>query len=141
MNQITDICEQLEVYGLVAANDVSRLGRKVAPYVFNIDYPVPAETMRKVRDSNESSQVQQGRERRQKAAIATNEIVQQTVSNQFLENGIEDEPSDRVSVAFEQEEQTEAGEKRIEEGYKVSSTAPIAPAPKLNKSGNRRGVR
>ena len=48
-----------------------------------------------------------------------------------------------VDVEFEQLEQSEMGESRIEEGIKVRGDAPGGPppAPRLNKSGNRRGLR
>ena len=135
MNQITDIVDQLAKYGLIGVIDVPRMGRNVAPYVYNIDKPVPADVMKRVRDHNHGALIAQGKDRRQKAAVATNEIVQDTVAKQFAENGIDATPVDRTDIAFEQEEQSEAGEKRIEEGFHV------APGGKPGKGskGTRRG--
>ena len=134
MNQIEDIVSQLQPYGLIGVEDVPRMaGRKVAPYVFNIDRPVPEDVMRRVRDGNSEVKTGEGKLRRQKAAVATNEIVQTTVAQSFAEKGIEAEPPDRTDVSFEQEEQSPEGEKRIEEGYRV------APDGKPSKGkGSRR---
>jgi hypothetical protein len=137
MTQITDIVEQLARYGLIGVVDVSRMQGKVT-YIYNIDRPVPADVMRRVIAHNESVMVEDGRLRRMRAAVATNEIVQQTVSQQFAERGIEEAPSDRTTVVFEQEERSEAGEKPIAEGYKVSPDAPMRPHPKKGgKSATR----
>ena len=121
-NQITDIVDQLKPYGLIGAVDVARLSSKdpVVPYVFNIDQPVSSEAMRKVQDHNAGILIEQGRNRRSDAAIATSEIVQNTVANQFMENGIDQKPADQVEVAYEQLEQSEQGEKTIAEGYRVA---------------------
>jgi hypothetical protein len=134
MNQITDIVEQLAAYGLIGVVDVPRMQGKVT-YLYSIDRPVPAEAMRKVIAHNEAVLIDDGKGRRMRAAVATNELVQQTVSHQFAERGIDDVPVDRTSVTFEQEEQSEAGEKRIAEGYKVSPDAPMRPTPR--KSGGK----
>lgn len=132
INQITDIVDQLKRYGLVSVEDVKngRFGRKVAPYVFNIDLPVPADVLRRVKAQNDQLHIDDGRARRQKAAVATSDLVQNTVAHQFAEAGIDAEPSKQQSVAFEQEEQTEAGEKTIAEGYRIDKTAPVAPEPR-----------
>jgi len=128
--QITEIVDQLSPYGLVGVVDVPRLPNKVVPYVYSIDKPVPAAIMEKLKAFNMGIQIEDGRVRRQKAAIVTNEMVQSTVAQQFLEVGIPDAPSDKMSVAFEQEEQTEAGEKLIEEGYRVDASAAAPAAPR-----------
>jgi hypothetical protein len=128
-NQITDIVEQLAPYGLIGVVDVPRMQGRVS-YLYNIDRPVPSEALRKVMAHNESVLVDDGRDRRMRAAVATNEIVQQTVSQQFAERGIDEAPTDRTTVSFEQEEQSEAGEKPIAEGYKVSPEAPTKNPPR-----------
>jgi hypothetical protein len=139
MSQITDIVDQLGKYGLIATADVPRLDRRVHPYIYNIDRPVPRDAMEKVRANNLASLVVQGQERRKKAAVATNDIVQTTVASQFAQSGIEAEPSDRTEVSFEQEEQTEAGEKRVEEGFRVvPDSGARAPAPVAKKRGRPR---
>lgn len=140
-NQITDIVEQLSRYGLIGVVDVPRMSGRVT-YVYNIDRVVPQDVMRKVIAHNNAILIDDGRERRMRAAVATNDIVQQTVAHQFAENGIDQAPADRTTVAFEQEEQTEAGEKPIAEGYKVSMDAPHTrpPARKGGKATRSRAA-
>lgn len=142
MNQITDIVDQLGRYGLISVEDVKngRFGRKVAPYVFNIDMPVPADVLRRVKSQNDVLQIEDGKLRRQRAAVATSDLVQNTVAHQFAEAGIDADPSERQSIAFEQEEQTEAGEKTIAEGYRVDKNAPQAPSPRPPKRSQRRAA-
>lgn len=133
MMQITEIVGQLAKYGMVGVVDVPRMPRGVHNIVYNIDKPVPAEVMRRVQDHNAGVLVQDGRERRKKAAVATNELVQQTVAHQFAEKGIDDTPADRTDVTIEQLEQSELGEKRIEEGYHVRPEPARAAAPKRGR--------
>lgn len=130
-NQIADIVDQLSKYGMVGVVDVPRLRGKVAPLVYNTDRPVPSSVMEKVRDSNASVLIQQGQERRKKAAVATNELVQNTVANSFAEKGIDAEPADRTDVVIEQQEQSEAGERRVEEGFHV------VPGPQTRRKPGR----
>lgn len=134
MRQIEDIVGQLQPYGLVGALDAPRL-KSVAPLIFNIVNPVTTKTMEHVRDSNAELQTADGQERRKKAAVATNEIVQNTVAAQFAEKGIQDEPADKTTVTFEQQDQSELGEKTIAEGYRVEAGAATAPK---NKGGRPR---
>lgn len=129
MNQITDIVEQLARYGMIGVVDIPRMQGKIT-YIYNIDRPVSAEALRRVVAHNESVLIEDGRGRRMRAAVATNEIVQQTVAQQFAERGIDESPADRTTVSYEQEEQSEAGEKPIAEGYKVSADAPTKTPPR-----------
>ena len=135
ITQIEDIVDQLKPYGIVGVVDIPQLGRKVVPYIFNIDRPVPAEAMRKVQNSNAAVLIEDGRDRRARAAVASNEIVQNTVEHQFLENGIDQKPSDKIAVGFEQLDQSEAGEKTIAEGYRVSPHANNPKPPKGRRKG------
>jgi len=125
--QIEDIVQQLVPYGLIGVTDVPRQ-KKVAPFVFNVDKPVPADIMRNVSHINSEVQIEEGKLRRQKAAIAVNDLVTQRVAAEFLNQGVTDEPTQNLSLAIEQEEQSENGEKRIAEGFKVSAAAPGKPA-------------
>jgi hypothetical protein len=141
ITQIEDIVSQLGKYGLISVKDVAHLRSrgKPVPYIFNVDQPVSADIMRRVVNYNQGVQIEEGRERRQKAAVATNELVQNTVANQFAENGIQADPSTDTEFTIEQLEQSEAGEKRIEEGYRVSENAPMKPVQgKVVTKGNRR---
>ena len=147
MPEIETIVRQLTRYGMVGCVDVPRL-KKIAPLVFNVGQPVPAEIMRRVRDVGSAIKIEQGRLRRQKAAISVSESVQRLVNSQFVDVGYPEVASDQIDVGFEQLEQSEAGERRIEEGFHLrpgSDGRPGAPSKKpmgrLNKSGNRRGLR
>lgn len=117
--QIDDIVGQLRVYGMVYVSEVGKVGATKIPYIYNVDAHVPADVMRRVQFHNKGVMTEDGRDRRARAAVATNELVQHTVQNQFLEQGIPTQPADTTLVSFEQEEQTEHGEKKIEEGYEV----------------------
>ncbi len=135
IKQIEDIVDQLTVYGMIGVVDLPRIPKPdlanlrggVVPYIFNLDSPVPASAIRQVLAHNEAVLIEDGRDRRKKAAVASSDIVQHTVANQFAESGIDAAPSDKLAVSYEQEEQSERGERRIEEGYKVSAEAPIPP--------------
>lgn len=145
-NQVHDIVEQLSTYGLIGVVDVPRLRKAdldnlrqgVVPYVFNLDQPVPQDAMRKVIAHNSAILVDDGRDRRAKAAVASSQIVQDAVQSEFANRGIDDKPSDRFSLAVEQDEQSEAGERKIEEGYRVSSTEPQSPAFRGGKKTRRK---
>jgi hypothetical protein len=145
ITQINDIVDQLAKYGLIGEVDVPRLRAAdfdslrggVVPYIFNIDRAVSKNVMLKVQAHNDSLLVQDGVDRRKKAAVASSEIVQQAVAHQFAEMGIDEKPTDRFAVAFEQEEQSEAGEKTIAEGYRVGPQGE-QPPPARGKGKNRR---
>lgn len=122
IKQIEDIVDQLAKYGAVGTLDVPRL-KKVAPYVCNVDKSVPVDVIRNVMTVNAGVLTQQGRDRRKKAAIAVDDTVANVVNSQFAEAGIPKEADQSVEVEFEQEEQSEAGEKRVEEGYRIEAKA------------------
>lgn len=119
MSQVEDIVQQLEPFGLIASKDVGRLPRRKVNYLFNVDQPVPSDVMRQVTAHNAGVQIEEGRQRRANAAVATNDLVQQTVQEEFARLAIPAEPADSTSVAIEQLEQTELGEKRIEEAFDI----------------------
>lgn len=148
ISQIDDVVNQLQRYGMVGVKDVPGLKTTVkkfdpsslaiTPLVFNVDAPVPANVFQMVQDVNARIQTGQGQERRRRAAVAVNEIVQHKVESEFMAAGFDEKPSDKVDVAFEQLEQSEAGEKMIAEGYKVDKSAPTTTPPK--KNGRRRAA-
>ena len=149
IKQIEDIVDQLSTFGLIGVVDVPRLRaadlsnmrRNVVPYIFNIDRAVPAEAIRKVIAHNSSILIDDGRQRRAKSAVASSEMVQHAVAQQFAENGIDDKPADQIAVSFEQEEQSEAGEKTIAEGYHVVPNRGAATGGrKVGKGRSRRGA-
>lgn len=135
IKQIEDVIDQLSKYGMVGVVDVPRL-KTVAPLVFNIELAVPAEIIRKVQQINAGVMIEQGKVRRQKAAIAVDDIVQRTVNNQFAEANVPADTSrDTVETSVEQLEQSEAGEKTIAEGFRVD---PNAPKGATRGKGSRR---
>jgi len=117
--QIDDIIEQLKPYGLIHAKDVSHAPTSKVPYIYSIDAYVPADVMRRIQFHNSAVMEEAGRQRRAAAAIGSNDVVQRAVQNKFIEMGIPAQPADSTTVTFEQLDQSEAGEKRIEEGFEV----------------------
>lgn len=135
-NQITDIVDQLKPYGLIGETNVDQFissgDPKVVPYIFNIDRPVSLRAIKDIIDHNSAVLSRDGQQRRAKAAVASNELVQNAVANQFAEAGIDQTPSDKIEFGFEQLEQSEAGEKTIAEGYRIApdpKAAPVQAAP------------
>lgn len=134
MSQVDNIVEQLVPYGMVGAIDVAHAGKKVIPLVFNVDKPVPAEIMRRVVFHNDNTQIGEGAERRAKAAVANNQLVQNVVANEFANQGIDLEPSDKISFGVEQLEQSEAGERTIAEGFKVAKEGTVTGPSMLQQA-------
>lgn len=123
MTQVESIIKQLSVHGMIAVMEVPR-ARNKAPYVFNIEKPVPESIIRDVMDINAGVLTVDGQVRRKQAAVAVNDLVSSTINEQFAAHGIPKEAKQTVDVEFEQLEQSEAGERRIEEGYRVREGAP-----------------
>jgi hypothetical protein len=119
--QIKEILDQLTTFGMIRVEDVTRLGRMPATYIASVDKAIPADVIRKVRDHNAKLLIEEGQERRKKAAIASESIVQNTVAQQLSNYDVE-VPADRTEVSFEQLDQSEAGEKMIAEGYKIEQS-------------------
>lgn len=131
ITQIEAIVEQLAKFGLKGVVDVPGLRTAskrftpadigTTPLIFNIDKPIPAEVMRQVQHVNSTILIEQGRMRRQRAAVAVNDLVQTKVANEFMAAGVDELPTDKIDVGYEQLEQSEAGESKIEEGYRVGA--------------------
>jgi hypothetical protein len=142
INQITDIVDQLKRYGLIGEMNVDQVissgERKVVPYIFQIDRTVSAKSIKTIMDHNAAILIDDGQQRRAKAAVASSDLVQNAVASQFAEIGIDQAPTDKFEVGFEQLEQSEAGEKTIAEGYRMDRKA---PAPPVKASKGRRGKR
>ncbi len=132
-----DVVKQLQRFGMIGVADVPNQ-RKIAPYVFNMGLPVPAEIIRRVQARNRGLLTEQGRRQREQAAIVVNKTVENAVNTEMANNGMP--PVDQVApteVEFEQLDQAEGDTgKRLEEGYKVDANA---PAPRGgNKSRSRK---
>jgi hypothetical protein len=126
IDEIETIRTQLEPYGLIAEGEVGKSSHKgVVPMVFNVDRPVSLNTINRVLDMNAGILIAAGTERRAKGAIIANELITKTVAEQTVALDGDFTPKDGVDVEFEQEEQSEAGEKPIGEGYHV----PREPGP------------
>lgn len=123
--QVQEIIQQLRTYG---ALDVSEVGgqRHFVHHIFSVDRPIPKAVIERVHEQNKGIQTEQGRQRRIAAALAANEI---------LNNTVDEATPPPFTVEFEQDEQSELGEKRIEEGYHVVADArPDAPQPKAQRA-------
>lgn len=129
VSQIVHIKEQLSPFGMLDASEIGRLPKKVIPYVCGVDRPVSSKIMEMIRAHNEAVLIESGHDRRQRAAVATNALVTQAVQATYAANGVNADAAGVTDVTFEQQEQSEAGEKRVEEGYTVDPSAKGAPVP------------
>ncbi len=139
-DQIDDIVNQLRVFGLKAVTEITST-RAFIPFVFNLNQPIKEDHIRWVMSKNEGILVEQGKERRSKAAIIMDETVANAVANQFAQNGITKEATQKFEMEIEQLEQSEAGEKRIEEGYRIDPKAPPPAGAKPAKAAPKKRSR
>lgn len=137
--QIGEIVDQLSRYGMVGVVDIPRLGKTMAPLVYNIDKPVSADAMRKVRGGNELIHIDEGTDRRAKAAIATNDMVTNAVRNEFARQEIDADVAEGTDVSFEQLDEVADGQKPVEEGYKVRPEGQSVEANVRSRRGKRLG--
>lgn len=145
IDQLQSVCEQLEIYGLKGVTDVPR-ATDVVPIVFSTGAPVKKNAIVEVMEHNARIKLLEGKGRRQKAAVASNETVVNAVASELARQELPVEAiPDTVETAvdFEQLEQSEFGESRIEEGVIVSSNAPPPkgkePARERRKPGPKPG--
>jgi hypothetical protein len=137
---VDSVVEQLRVYGLTAVADIPRAASFV-PSIFNVDRMVTKSQILTVMDHNSRVKLIEGKERRQKAAVASNDLVTETVARDLARQGLPAEAipdTVQTSVEFEQVDQSEAGENRIEEGIRVRTDAPDAPRQKKSGRNARR---
>lgn len=135
MAQIEDVVQQLSRYGMLGTIDLKgRFPAKRIPLLFSVDRQIPRPVIEEVVAHNDGVLTDDGRARRRAAAVAANEAL--------LRNLGDDTPAPpEMVVDMEQDEQTEAGEKRIEEGVRVLNR-PLADAPppaRAPKKPARRG--
>ena len=129
LNQVNSVIDQLARHGGIRLENVGDQRRHVAPYVLSVDRPVPANVMQRVIDDNAAILLHQGFIRRKKAAVAVDKIVKDAVESAAIAAGVEEPPEvPPVDVSFEQDEQSEAGEKVIEEGFRVDRDERAAQA-------------
>lgn len=130
LSQITEIVNQLNRFGMVGVVDIPRLQRGTfVPYLFNIDKPVTVAQMRQVMDHNKGIKIADGRQRRERAALAANEALMTSI-------GKEEAPP--FEVEFEQLEASENDEALIEEGFRVSHETPPGKQPAKGGKGKNR---
>lgn len=142
MDAANSIIAQLVPYGLVMQMEIGKLPRREKiTYVANVDREVSAEAIRAAHAHNTGVKIEDGALRRRRAAVAASDIVAKTVEEQSAQNGL-NAPMTGFDVSIEQEEQSEAGERRIEEGYRVDVSGEAAPGgPPGGKPGRGRGRR
>lgn len=128
-SQIQSIMEQLEPYGLIAEAEIGRMpqGRKVT-FVCNIDREVSAESIRQAHAHNTGVKVQDGKERRQRAAIAASEVISKTVEDQTAQTGLP-APMREFDLSVEQQEPSENDNPPLAEGHRVPVGAEAAEVP------------
>ena len=116
-NQMNQIIEQLEIYGLIAAMDVpNNLPKRQVPYIYNIGAPVPPEAMKAVYDHNFETKTYEGADRRKKAAVGANRALMDQTGNTPGE----------FDVEIEQEDPS-PDDSRTVEGFHVVPQGPATP--------------
>jgi hypothetical protein len=139
IDQIERIVQQLFRFGLVATAEAQagRLPRAVVPYVFNVDRPVPGSVFHAVVEHNRLVQIDDGKYRRKAAAVAAANSVKKSLETNL---GINDDGME-LEVSIEQDNQSELGERTIEEGYRVTPRADgREPAP-VSRAAARKAKR
>jgi hypothetical protein len=132
LHQIDNIVTQLSRVGLVAEKDVGRLSGSV-PYIFNIDQPVRAESIRQVLAHNAGVLIGQGKTRREAAAIAARASLESQAQEARIEPQL-------YEASIEQEEVSENDEKSIDEGYRVAKTVSDVPEARRSRGRPRKAV-
>lgn len=118
--QIEDIVDQLSKFGLHGEKDIARLPGRIVPYIFNIDQPVKAESIRRVVAHNSGVMLDQGRQRREASAVAANDALNvQAATEGIVANTFE--------ASVEQLEVSDMDEKSIDEGYRVTKNLTEVP--------------
>ena len=122
-NAVAHIVEQLKPFGLLHVQETSRQ-HDVAPWVYELDKPVPSEIIEDVFSYNQGIRTEQGKERRRLAAIAANEILSAQTG----------EDPRALELSFEQLDQSEHQESRIEEGYRIDTNAGPAVSQRQDRA-------
>ena len=148
-NQIASIISQLERYGAVKVQDLNRMPGKKITYIISEGFAVPGDVIRRVSLHNRGALIEEGRQRRIAAAVATDNTVQQAVETSLMEKGIDPDLAkpESTSVAFETVEQPDdVPSDSIAEGFDVVPDGQIgrhsgkpAEAAKGRGKGRRRG--
>ena len=123
------VVSQLAKYGLRGEGEIGRLPRQTVPLIFNVGQPVRARSIEIVHQHNKGVLNQDGKARREAAAIAAAANVESPQVETSIEE-IEEADVDRDPEA-----------KRIEEGYRmVQSIDEVPPAARQRvkrKGGTR----
>jgi hypothetical protein len=115
------LVRQLQPFGAVNVADIQRsLPPFEIAYLYSFDQPVPAKAMERVFQHNQGVLANQGKKRREEAAIAAAHVID----------------SEDVKVGFEQVETLDDKDsRRLEEGYDVAKTLPAIQVSEVAKRG------
>ena len=131
MNQVASIILQLSVYGAINEDEVKRTRGRIT-YICQVDRPVSTEAIRLANNHNNGILEDDGRSRRKRAAVAANASVDLQLQSQM-----EPQPPVReFDMSVEQEDQSEHGERRIEEGFRIDHDA-TSPQPPRGRARRR----
>lgn len=130
IEQIQEILDQLEPYGLVGEKDIPSALREgvVHSIAFNIDQRISGSKLRELHEHNTAVRLGQGSARRQAAAIT---------ANQLLTNTVEETPR-LFEVEYEQEETSPLGETAIAEGFHMETDISKIPRDIVARARARR---
>ena len=122
------VIKQLSQYGMIADSDLPNGLRGVHPLICNVGQPVSERAQRMVIAHNQGMKLEEGAERRERAAIGANAALSLAAQNADLP-----EPQ-KLDVEFEQMDDVQ-GENRIESGFHVernlAAVPPRAKKPKV----------
>lgn len=133
------IVEQLQVYGMIGVEEISRV-RHFVPLICNTGKAITVQQIRQVMGFNAGIRESEGRDRRRKAAVASNDAVLKAVAADLSQQQIPVPDNTQFEVEFETASPLEEGETRVEEGYRLDENAPPpskaqAPARPKRKRG------
>ena len=121
---------------MIGEVDVAQIGKRsgFVPLIFQLDKAVSPRSIRLVHEHNMELLTRVGHERRRRAALAANAVIE----DKLAELG---ESVTELDVGFEQLEVSEAEEKRIDEGFRVRPDGAGGgdTPPPTKKTSSRRG--
>jgi hypothetical protein len=138
-DEIDSIIKQHARYGLIDANEVTRI-RKFHGLCYALDKPIPADKLNYFREHNTGELIEQGRELRQIAAIAGNDLMETAL----LEND-RHERVDRFDLYIQEDRQGDSPFPQLSDQITVTKNpdkvGPISdPVATRTKSGRRRAA-
>jgi len=132
MPQVEGIVRGMEIYGMRLVDDLGNINESgQIVWVASIDKPVPTDIIQMVMDHNLGVLIKEGREFRQKAAVATNHVLNRTTPHaaDTLEMTIQEESEGSTGLG---------GEPLTAEGFVVATDQPHGTPRRRSQRMDRR---